>query len=1090
MRRIKNLLLGVLALGCMALGACGETETYTVTLMEGSTVIDTVEKDKATHLEAPKAPEKKGYTFKGWYTDEALTVPYNPDILSANLTLYAKYEANTLFVSLNVGTGATSGVEGDRLAVTYGQTYTLPTPTKEGYTFTGWTLDGEEFPATGTYDRVGAVRVTANWTINVYTVTLKDGETTLSTQSVEYGKTATTWNSPAPGYEVVGIYSDAEMTTAYDFATLVKADTTLYVKFAPKTFEIKVNEADTDTTAVFGADYTVAEPVREGYIFQGYKKDGEDFPLTGKYTFTENIVITAIWEKDPTFNKSTVSFYDGAVELSSYRKVVENGTELSDLVDAPSKKGYTFAGWYNEATFDTAFVDGTAITDDVKLYAKYTANTYHIDVDFNGGTWNGDATYADEIVYGTTYELPANPVRNEFKFLGYTAVIGGQTVEFPATGTYEYDHPVSVKANWKSLVADADEEGEELFLQKSTYFKERQDVEDEFTFVFVTGMTYNFSTLDSIQVLNAGSAVTADGKQLTMNTAIDQFKVQITKTVEGTSITYTRKAKIVDQIASANEGADYLSAWGGDETALKAKRSAFLNVKADAIMTVGATNFKPDVAIKTLNNQVLSFEKAYANVTVTADGEPTTAFTMDANGVVNFDASLVGKTVTLTFTPKYALTKASVSLTVKVNNGVNVYTNAELKTAYGDRATSEINILRNIKAEIGAEDYVAGTNRPINQYEYGVYKRNVASTTDKVTVNGNFFAIDGSGLPIAHNGVDGRKWAVAGTSGYYLTDTQIGLFQYYNRYSEKEYLHNGQVTFNDLYISGNADMSDAAKKEPYEGKEWLVYSGSYHGIVVRGATLNVNNATITQTNISVFADGGISVSDNTQQAVQIKLDYAKLDDNWGNQVYMYDHCKLDVTNSYLGNCGGAAIHVDDKPKTTTENPNNLNVVVNVDTATVMENYVAGTETWFMGQGAAPVAGEMKGSVEGGILQATTTAKGFGYDLPETTILKLSEQDQSVQLMNFVFLVRQKGETSEWASDANGKAYVKHNLPIYMDMEVLQKALAGQAQLTDAIFPQNAPAGQRSFVRFSTTLVDGSYVVGFVEVQLGANKMKP
>ena len=99
MKKIKSVLLGVLALGCMAFGACGGDDSYTVTLMDGDSVITTMEKDKATHLDAPQAPTKDGYTFEGWYTDEALTVPYNPDLLSANLTLYAKFSANTMYIT-------------------------------------------------------------------------------------------------------------------------------------------------------------------------------------------------------------------------------------------------------------------------------------------------------------------------------------------------------------------------------------------------------------------------------------------------------------------------------------------------------------------------------------------------------------------------------------------------------------------------------------------------------------------------------------------------------------------------------------------------------------------------------------------------------------------------------------------------------------------------------------------------------------------------------------------------------------------------------------------------------------------------------
>lgn len=84
-------------------------------------------------------PTRTGYNFNGWYTAKTggtkITATSNYSITS-NQILYAQWIANNYKVTFNVngGTCGTSSV-----SVTYKSTYgTLPTPTREGFTFTGW----------------------------------------------------------------------------------------------------------------------------------------------------------------------------------------------------------------------------------------------------------------------------------------------------------------------------------------------------------------------------------------------------------------------------------------------------------------------------------------------------------------------------------------------------------------------------------------------------------------------------------------------------------------------------------------------------------------------------------------------------------------------------------------------------------------------------------------------------------------------------------------------------------------------------------------------------------------------------------------
>lgn len=88
----------------------------------------------------PTAPEKEGYVFTGWYTDEACTKKYYGTTVTADTTLYAGYEKKTFTVTLNTdGAIETTTVE-------YNEAASLPTKTRTGYNFLGWFLsDGTKY---------------------------------------------------------------------------------------------------------------------------------------------------------------------------------------------------------------------------------------------------------------------------------------------------------------------------------------------------------------------------------------------------------------------------------------------------------------------------------------------------------------------------------------------------------------------------------------------------------------------------------------------------------------------------------------------------------------------------------------------------------------------------------------------------------------------------------------------------------------------------------------------------------------------------------------------------------------------------------
>ena len=84
----------------------------------------------------PGDPTKSGYTFKGWYSDKNLSKAYDFNAaVTGNLTLYAKWDANSYTVTFNTNGGSAVTAQ----SVKYGAKATRPVdPTRYCYAFTGW----------------------------------------------------------------------------------------------------------------------------------------------------------------------------------------------------------------------------------------------------------------------------------------------------------------------------------------------------------------------------------------------------------------------------------------------------------------------------------------------------------------------------------------------------------------------------------------------------------------------------------------------------------------------------------------------------------------------------------------------------------------------------------------------------------------------------------------------------------------------------------------------------------------------------------------------------------------------------------------
>ena len=191
---------------------------------------------------------------------------------ATNMSVDVVYSANTYTVTFKDWNGTVLKTQ----QVQYGGAATAPAnPTRTGYTFTGWDKAFTNVTAN--------LVVTAQYSINTYTVTFKDWNgTVLKTQQVQYGGAATAPANPTrTGYTFTG----------WDKAfTNVTADLVVTAKYSINSYTVTFKDWNgtvlkTQQVQYGGAATAPANPTRTGYTFTGWDKAFTNV--------TANLVVTA-----------------------------------------------------------------------------------------------------------------------------------------------------------------------------------------------------------------------------------------------------------------------------------------------------------------------------------------------------------------------------------------------------------------------------------------------------------------------------------------------------------------------------------------------------------------------------------------------------------------------------------------------------------------------------------------------------------------------------------------------------------------------------------------------------------------------------
>lgn len=380
-------------------------------------------------------PTKSFYTFSGFFTQDG------KELLNVNLitedVYYAHWTPISYEINYNLNGGSISGqktffnIETD--------SFTLPTPTRNGYTFTGWTGSNgttAQKNVTITKGSHSDRHYTANWTPTNYSISYNLNGGSLSGQKTGYNIETANFTLPQPtrsGYTFTG-WTGTGLSSATKSVTVSKGSTgnrsyTANWSANGYTVSFNYNKPSTATGTMSGngttskgvtyaAAYgTLPQPSMPGWTFNGWytaASGGSKISATTTYTAAGNQTLYAHW----TLNTYSISYNANGGSLSGQKTSYNINTD-SFTLPTPTKNGYTFTGWTgsNGTTAQKTVAIAKGSTGNKSYTANWSINAYTIGYTLNGGSISGQPTSYN--VESATFTLPT-PSKSGYTFTGWT----------------------------------------------------------------------------------------------------------------------------------------------------------------------------------------------------------------------------------------------------------------------------------------------------------------------------------------------------------------------------------------------------------------------------------------------------------------------------------------------------------------------------------------------------------------------------------------------------------------------------------------------------------------------------------------------
>lgn len=365
----------------------------------------------ATRRDAPAATP--GYTFGGWNKADGTAWDYASDKVTDNITLYAKWAANTYTITFDT----VGGSEIAPITQDYGTVITAPeAPTREGYTFIGW---DKEIPTTMPTENM---TVTAQWEINQYTITFDtNGGSEIAPITQDYGTAITVPADPTrEGYTFMGWDQEIPTTMPAENITLKARwkdiekptgeivigtnkwreflNTLTFDLFFKDTQTVTINAADNSETVFVSylvTDQDLSEAELQSLVFSGYE---EPFRIdrNGEYIVYAMLVdanLNITYLRSDRVTVDNVQPVIGGIENGKTYCEAQTVTIDEKYVDTVTVNG-------TEVTLDEngSFVLSAADGEQKIVATDKAGNTAEMTVTVNDGHTGGTATCTERAV--------------------------------------------------------------------------------------------------------------------------------------------------------------------------------------------------------------------------------------------------------------------------------------------------------------------------------------------------------------------------------------------------------------------------------------------------------------------------------------------------------------------------------------------------------------------------------------------------------------------------------------------------------------------------------------------------------------------
>lgn len=369
--------------------------------------------------------QKEGYTGR-LYRDADFLKPLTKDSKVKNGdTVYVKWTINKYTVTF---------MDGEKVLETFtnvphGSAVTAPeVPKKDGKTFKGWDKDFSNVTSDLTINAV--------YDVDTFTVTFKDGEKVLETQTVEYEAAATAPDtarlSPPEGMHFAEwdkdfskVTEDIEVSAVYEInfytVTFKNGETMIKNERVKHGFAATApNVFDTPTEKFVGWDKSFDNVTSDLIVNAKFE--------TKKFTLTFiNFDGTTVYTAEVEYGASIDSHFETAVNAVEYDDILDydgwykaDGTRIDEL-DLPTMPAENFTLTLKLRLLDSAIGDNTAIT---------------VPEGFTYGEKSATFTVSGDTYDGVNYEYEWTILKDGKEYKKQTTTSGSIKIENPDAGTY------------------------------------------------------------------------------------------------------------------------------------------------------------------------------------------------------------------------------------------------------------------------------------------------------------------------------------------------------------------------------------------------------------------------------------------------------------------------------------------------------------------------------------------------------------------------------------------------------------------------------------------------------------------------------